>query len=101
MNWDVFKSNWKQFKDRLTARWRSWDMTPIAPIAAERAPADWPISQQRIERPNQVWTRRSMSGAPGSLRRSHAAAPPSALNIGVACTHTESRSRGIRPRSPA
>ena len=50
MNWDVFKSNWKQFKDRLKARWRTWDMRPIVPIAAKRAPADWPISKQRIQR---------------------------------------------------
>jgi len=54
MNWDVFKSNWKQFKDRLKARWRTWDMRPIVPIAAKRAAADWPIPKQRIQRPNQV-----------------------------------------------
>jgi len=30
MNWDILKSNWKQFKDRLKARWRSWGVAPIA-----------------------------------------------------------------------
>ena len=47
MNWDILKSNWKQFKDRLKARWRSWAMAPIAPIVRPGQLADSPAIQPR------------------------------------------------------
>ena len=28
MNWDTVKSNWKQFKDRLKARWQPGALRP-------------------------------------------------------------------------
>ena len=47
MNWDILKSNWKQFKDRLKARCRSWAMAPIAPIVRPGQLADSPAIQPR------------------------------------------------------
>jgi hypothetical protein len=45
MNWDVIKHNWKQFKDKLKARWGSWDLLPgrrsgqLTPTRLPRSPA--------------------------------------------------------------
>ncbi len=36
MNWDTVKSNWKLFKDRMKARWGSWNVAPIAPRPTNR-----------------------------------------------------------------
>jgi hypothetical protein len=38
MNWDVLKSNWKQFKDRLKALWGPWDLIPRRRLGQKLGP---------------------------------------------------------------